>query len=43
MSDMFDGCLSLVSIPDINDWKTSNNRTIFNSCISLLYIPNLYK
>ena len=39
---MFYNCTSLISIPDINDWKIRLNDVylIFYNCISLIYFPN---
>ena len=46
MNNMFEGCSSLVTIPDISKWDTSKVFTInfiFRNCISLSYIPLISK
>ena len=46
MSFMFYGCTSLVSIPDISNWKTSkvtNLNHMFYGCTSLISIPDISK
>ena len=39
-------CNSLISLPDISKWDTSNvtnMKSIFNSCHSLISLPDLSK
>ena len=46
MEKMFQGCISLVSIPDISSWDISNARyinSIFSLCESLSNIPDISK
>jgi len=46
MSYMFNGCLSLSYLPQINKWDTSNVNimsSIFSSCPSLVYLPEIDK
>ena len=46
MSEMFENCLSLSSLPDISKWNTinvNNTMKIISNCILLLIIPNLSK
>jgi len=46
MSFIFDGCLSLSSLPDILKWNTNkitNIRGIFSGCSSLLSLPDISK
>ena len=46
ISFMFYGCNSLISIPDISKWNTSNVKNMsymFYGCKSLLSIPDLSK
>ena len=46
MSHMFDGCISLKSLPDISHWNTSkatNMSYMFNECKSLLILPDISK
>ena len=43
---MFDGCLSLSSIPDISKWNIRNVKDIskmFSQCRSLISLPDLTK
>ena len=43
MSEMFLGCSSLLSLPDISKWNTNNVTNmshIFCRCSSLLSLPN---
>ena len=44
ISNIFDGCTSLISISDISKWNISNvtkmNR-LFNQCISLVSLPDI--
>ena len=44
MSNIFRGCTSLISLPDISNWnfKNINNMTdMFESCISLISLPDI--
>ena len=44
MNYMFDGCLSLVSLPNISNWNIDNlkeARSMFNRCISLSLLPEI--
>ena len=46
MSDMFSGCPSLLSLPDISKWNTNNVTnmySMFNGCFSLSSIPDISK
>ena len=46
MSNMFNECLSLKSIPDISNWNTSKVKDIsqmFSCCSSLSSIPDISK
>ena len=46
MSDMFSGCSSLISLPDISKWNTKSLQYIdfmFNDCPSLVSLPNISK
>ena len=46
MSFMFDGCKSLLSLPDISKWDTNkviNMSRMFNKCSSLSSLPNISK
>ena len=46
MSEMFSGCNSLKSLPDISKWDISNvtdMRDMFNECNSLISLPDLSK
>ena len=41
---MFYGCNSLISLPYISEWKTSNlfsNSNMFDNCYSLISLPDL--
>ena len=43
-SNLFDGCQSLVSLPDISKWDTSNvndMRCLFSRCCSLTYLSDI--
>ena len=43
---MFDSCSSLLYLPDISKWNTSNIRHInglFNNCLSLISLPDISK
>ena len=46
MNNIFNGCRSLKSIPDISKWDTQNVENIsymFNGCCSLKYLPDIFK
>ena len=46
MSNLFNGCSSLISLNDISNWKTQNVRNIknmFKGCSKLFHIPDIYK
>ena len=46
MKSMFDGCKSLLSLPDISKWETQNviNMSyMFQSCESLSSLPDISK
>jgi len=46
MSDMFSGCLSLSSLPDISKWNTNNVTNMscmFSNCKSLSSLPDISK
>ena len=46
MSRMFDGCNSLISLPDISKWNTSNVTDMsgmFDGCNSLISLPRISK
>ena len=46
MSHMFDGCSSLLSLPDISKWKTNNVNNMsnmFSRCSSLSSLPDISK
>ena len=46
MSCMFDGCSSLLSLPDFSNWNTSNVTDMsgmFHGCTSLSYLPDISK
>ena len=46
MSGMFSGCNSLISLPDISKWNTSNVKemsSMFLGCNSLILIPDISK
>ena len=46
MEDMFSGCSSLLSLPDISNWNTyniTNMSYLFNGCRSLLSLPDISK
>ena len=43
MNSIFSGCSSLISLPDISKWKTSdinNINNMFSYCSSLISLPN---
>ena len=44
MSEMFRGCTSLTSLPDISKWHTynvSNMSYMFYGCVSLKHLPDI--
>ena len=44
MSDMFNNCSSLISLPDISKWSIKNvtlMNNMFSNCINLESIPDL--
>ena len=46
MNAMFNGCSSLKSLPDIDNWDISNVKQklwMFNGCSNLLSIPTKFK
>ena len=46
MRDMFSGCKSLISIPDLSKWNTNNVKymyRMFYECSSLISLPDLSK
>ena len=46
ISEMFSGCISLISLPDIYKWNTSNITDmsgIFHRCSSLISLPDISK
>jgi len=46
MSFMFEGCLSLISLPDISKFNTNNIKymnSIFEGCSSLSFLPDISK
>ena len=46
MRAIFSGCDSLISLPDISEWDTSNVRYMsfmFKKCESLTFLPNISK
>ena len=46
MNSMFDGCSSLLSLPDISKRNTNNVKDIskiFNFCLSLSSLPDISK
>ena len=46
MSNMFNGCRSLSSLPDISEWNTNNVTDMsymFNGCRSLKSLPDISK
>ena len=46
INQMFSGCITLISLPDISKWDTSkviNMEAIFNECNSLLSLPDISK
>ena len=43
---MFNGCNSLISLPDISNWNTKNVTNMsymFSDCSSLISLPNISK
>ena len=46
MNDMFRGCKSLISLPDLSKWNTENVKEMnhmFYGCSSLISLPDLSK
>ena len=46
MKCMFEGCSSLISIPDISKWdtkKVTNISFMFSGCSSLISLPDISK
>ena len=46
MNNIFSGCESLKSLPDISKWNTihiTNMSQVFNCCISLSSLPDISK
>ena len=46
MTNMFNGCKSLISLPDISKWNTTNVKSmscLFNGCKSLQSLPDISK
>ncbi len=46
MESLFDQCNSLISLPDISNWNTSNVTNmsgLFNNCISIKFLPDISK
>ena len=46
MCYLFDGCNSLISLPDISKWNTSkvkNMDSMFNNCTNYKYLPDISK
>ena len=46
MNNMFTGCYSLISLPDISKWDTSNvldMSYMFNECSLLVSLPDISK
>ena len=46
MSNMFEGCSSLISLPDISKWNTEkviNMSNMFDGCSSLISLPDISK
>ena len=46
MSNIFNKCESLISLPYISEWNMNNNKNIqnmFSECISLTFTPDLSK
>ena len=46
MNEIFEGCSSLLSLPDISKWNTNNlnkKSCLFNKCSSLTYLPNILR
>ena len=44
MNSIFNGCISLYSLPDISKWNTynvTNMNFMFNGCTSLYSIPDI--
>ena len=45
MNSMFNGCSSLISLPDLSKWDTKNTKmySMFNGYSSLISLPDLSK
>ena len=46
MTNIFKGCNSLISLPDISKWNTESvfySSNMFFGCISLILIPDMPK
>ena len=46
MNNMFFGCTSLISLPDISKWNTSSvtdMSAMFGRCHSLIFVPDISK
>ena len=46
MNNAFEGCNSLISLPDILKWNISNaenKENLFSGCLSLISFPNIIK
>jgi surface protein len=46
MGDLFNGCFSLSSLPDISKWNidnVTNIKYLFNDCKSLSSLPDISK
>ena len=44
MSKMFNGCNSLISLPDLSKWNTSNVNymsEMFIGCVNLIILSNI--
>ena len=44
MSSMFSGCNSLISLPDLSKWNTSNVENMshmFSGCVNLIIHSNI--
>jgi len=45
MNHLFEGCLSLISIPNISKWnisKVTDKSNIFDKCFNALVIPSFF-
>ena len=43
MGCLFTNCYSLISLPDISNWKVNDIFLIFSNCISLISLPDISK